>query len=229
MVTISADDVQLDLSGYAIRNEWFPEGIAMLRFYRPMVGYEMQGPGFERLTIRNGSFISPGESGIGLDLQSNEYRDASIGPGVDRPPGDTPSTHFRDTRHVIEDLRIEAGQVGIILQGKNNIVRNNRIVIDEDNAIIATGPNLLLENNLIEVRGIITGYAKAYGHSLPVQLIQADGAIVRNNRIRFIGSAGDHRPEAAFDVIESRDVLFENNTIEAIPALERHDAASSLR
>lgn len=229
MVTISADDVQLDLSGFAIRNEWFPKGIAMLRFYRPMGGYEMQGPGFERLTIRNGSFISPGESGIGLDLQSNEYREASGRHGVDIPPGETPSTYFRDTRHVIENLRIEAGQVGIIVQGKNNIVRNNRIVINEENAIIATGPNLILENNVIEIRGTITDYAKAYGHSLPVQLIQADGAIVRNNRIRFIGSANDHRPEAAFDVIESRDVLFENNTIEAIPALERHDAASSLR
>lgn len=229
MVTISSDDVLLDLSGYAIKNEWFPKGIAMVRFYRPMGGYEAQGAGFERLTIRNGSFKSPGESGIGLDLQSNEYRKAFDDLRVKIPFGETPVSFFRNTGHIIENLRLEAGRTGIIIQGKNNVVRNTRIVIDADNAIISTGPNFVLENNVIEVRGVITAFAKVYGHTLPVQLIQADGAIVRNNRIRFIGSASDHRPEAAFDVIESRDVLFENNVIEAIPALERHDAASSLR
>ena len=201
----------------------------MLRFYRSMGGYEKQGPGFERLTVRNGSFISPGESGVGLDLRSNEYQRAFDEIKVQIPRGETLISHFRNTAHVIERLHLEVGQAGLLIEGKNNAIRNNRIVIDADRAIIATGPNLILEDNVIEVRGIITDYAKVYGHSLPVQLIQADGAIVRNNRIRFIGSASDHRPEAAFDVIESRDVLFENNTIEAIPALERHDAASSLR
>lgn len=229
IVSMSADDIKLDLNGRSIENHWYPDGFPLIKFYREEDVQFPDGAGFVRTTVRNGVMLSDGESGVGIDFRSFEYQIGDGGVAIKIPVGETPKSYFRDTSHLIELLTLNAGLAGILIEGKNNTIRNNRIVVSGDRAIVATGPNLVLEGNVIEVRGSLTDHAKVYGHSLPVQLIQADGAIVRNNRIRFIGSASDHRPEAAFDVIESRDVLFENNTIEAIPALERHDAASSLR
>lgn len=229
IATISSDDVSIDLKGYAIENYWYPDGFSLIKYFRKDSPQYPDGAGFLRSTIRNGILISPGRTGAGIDFRSFEYKPRLDSPAIRIPDGATLESHFRDTSHLIEHLTLEADLVGILIEGKNNVIRNNRIVINADRAIVAIGPNLVLEDNVIEVRGAFNDFVSAHGHSLPVQLIQADGAIVRNNRIRFIGSASDHRPEAAFDVIESRDVLFENNVIEAIPALERHDAASSLR
>lgn len=229
LVTISSDGVTLDLSGHLIGNEWQPKGITMIRFLRYNGGYQFGDEGFRKLTIRAGRFKSPGESGVGFDLRSEDYkRNSEVSP-VRIPGGESPQSFFRDTSHVIEDVTLDTGNIAIMIDGANNVIRNNRIVVNGSRALIATGPNLILENNIIEIRGRPSEIESIKGYGIPVQLIQGDGAIIRNNTIRFIGSTSDHRPEVAFDLTESRKVLFDNNQLESIPALERRDTLSSGR
>lgn len=229
IVTLSADDIEINLQKHSISNNWYPAGITLFRYFNYEGSSFGRGRGFLRTTIREGKLSSPGDRGVALDLLSTEYplvRGTKI---AKLPEGATADQHFRETNHLIESLDIRSGEAGILVEGKGNVIRNNKIIIDGDRALLSRGPKLVLENNEIEIKGALTDEGRIYGRSLPIQLIQADGAIIRNNRIRFTGSGRDFRPEAAFDLIESRDVLFENNEVVGIPALERRDASSTVR
>ena len=187
-----------------------------------------------RTTIVNGSLLSQGRSGVGLNFQTQYRYPQFLNPWSPAriPSSVAPADRFAPTRHRLENLTIEAGNTGIIIEGSDNVIRNNHIVVDSATAIIAKGPGLILEDNIIEVRDTLDERFKpgfGDGVRLPVHLVQADGAIVRNNQIRYIGPAAWRKLPAAVELVESRDVLIENNRIDRIESIVRADAGSSSR
>src|SRR5690606_24320029 len=124
-------------------------------------------------------------------------------------PGQSLAEVFRQTSHRLEHLVIDAGRRAILIDGRDNIIRHNRIVVDGYTAIIAQGPGTVIEDNLIEVRGDLSHLAaqeQAADGANPfvIRLIQADGAVVRNNRVRLLDGAAPIA--AAVELVASRGV-----------------------
>ncbi len=138
-------------------------------------------------------------------------------------------TPFPVTRHILENLKIEAngnekdkpswnqdllGSHGVVIRGAQNIIRNCTIeVTHTDAGIYLFGPNQVIENNTIIFKGHLP-----QGMSAPIRLSLADGSIIRNNTI-IVQSEGANKPSAAISLIDSRNVVIENNTIEGVEAV----------
>ncbi len=233
IVLVGADDVSLDLAGHGISNDR-ELGYTLLRHHR----YE-PGRGhfhaFVHTRIHNGSLFSPGSRGVGIRLVSSRTYDT---PGFGKPvrlaQADRPANVFRDTAHVLEDLRIEAGRHAILVDGSNNVIRNNRIVVDSATAIVAQGPGVLIEDNVIEVRadlGLSPGpdQDSQTQTSAVIRLIQADGAVVRNNQVSLVDGRRQDPLPSAIELVASRGVSVENNIIRGMQAAVSADAASTHR
>ena len=231
IVLIGADDVSLDLNGHSIANER-QLGYTLVKHYR----YE-PGRGhfhsFARTRISNGSLVSPGSRGIAIRLVSaGAYGRTSFGVPVQVPTGMEAADVYADTGHLIEDLAVHAGSRAILVDGRNNVIRNNRITVDGTTAIVAQGPGIVIENNLIEVRGDLrqlSDFDRRTEARTPfvIRLIQADGAIIRNNEIRLVDVVGEGPLPAAIELIASRDVLVEENRMLGMRTAVNADAASS--
>ena len=112
------------------------------------------------------------------------------------------------------------------MQGKNNIIRNCRI-IGGNGTVNLYGPNLLLEKNTI-----ILNSTEAQGPSdeqpIAIYLEDAAESIVRNNKIIVNGLPVINL--AAIVLTNSPDVLVEKNTITGTRNLYRmRDDRSSAR
>lgn len=97
-----------------------------------------------------------------------------------------------------------AGGGAINIQGAGTLIRNCVIETDDGNAIWIYGPNAVIENNVIIVHGT-NRLREADG---AIRLIQADGTIIRNNKI-VIKDNANHRGISTFD---TGSITVENNT-----------------
>ncbi|MGE0798120.1 MAG: right-handed parallel beta-helix repeat-containing protein [Lautropia sp.] len=231
IVRIGSDDVTLDLRQYTISNQWTPHGMPLIDFHRGDPA--RAGFGHLRSTLRNGTLISPGPFGGGIQLRFPGLLGTSDrGHPAKVPPDTALADVFPDTRHLIENLTIHAGRHAIVIDGRNNVIRNNRLIVDGETAIIAIGPGTVIEDNDIEVRGQrrdVSADAGDRPRSYPIRLILADGAIVRNNRIRFAGAVPRVRGPAAIQLRQSQRVVAENNRAERVIQLVDSDLQSTHR
>jgi hypothetical protein len=233
IVLIGADDVSLDLGGHTIANDR-ELGYTLVRHdrYEPGRGHSHA---FARTRVGNGRLLSPGSRGIGIRLVSTgPYGSAAFGAPVPLSAGRMPVNVFPDTAHRVEDLVIEAGSRAILIDGRNNIIRNNRITLQGITAIVAQGPGVVIENNLIDVRADLRGWSehdrrREAQAPFVIRLVQADGAVVRNNRVRLLHAAAPEPLPAAVELVASRDVVVEENRFEGMRAAVSADAASSYR
>lgn len=232
IVRIRANDVTINLAKHTVSNEMRP-GMTMIWFSRFARG-KPDGTRLRRARISNGRLVSPGAMGVGIDLLASKpygTRSLEIAP---LPDGAQLEDRFEDTRHLIDFMIIVAGKRGIQIDGKNNVIRNNRIVVDSATAIVAQGPGTVIENNIIEVRNNLSFHSdqdriKESRTLFPIRLLQADGAIVRNNQIRLINPASATRLTAAIELVESNHVVLEGNRFHGIENLVHSDAKSSHR
>ncbi len=233
---VESDRVALDLAGHTIANQRL-FGVTLIGHFRyrtpgtpPLTHAEAT---IRSTTIRNGRLISPYRDGIGIRLGRLPGDGLLIRTRpVAIPQGQSVTTFFPETRHLIEDLTIEAGNSAILIDGRDNVIRNNRIIVDSAAAIIAMGPGLVLENNLIEVRDTVEppGDPPAPREALerfPIRLIQADGAVVRNNRIRFVNADRGRTLPAAIGLVASRAVRIVGNQVLGTTALVAADPEST--
>lgn len=232
MIRIRANDVTLDMAGHTVSNEMRP-GMTLIWFSKFTRG-EPDGTRLRQIRVRNGKLVSPGPLGIGIDLlASKPYGSRSL-LAVSPPEGVQVTDLFEDTRHVVDSMTIVAGKRAVEIDGKNNVIRNNRMVIDGATAIVAQGPGIVIENNLIEVRDD-PRFASDHGRGFdprtpfPIRLIQADGAIIRNNEIRLTSHGAHKRLPAAIELIASKDVVIEGNRVRGMDALVHSDSKSSHR
>ena len=235
---MQSDDVELDLSNHLVSNDR-EAGYTLLSHFN----YTPSGSTYRnirRTSIRNGTLRSPYADGIGVWLAKNSglflaevlapYR---LGGRVQLVEPES------ETAHLLENLTIDATKLAILIDGRNNIIRNCRIIVDSSTAFVSRGAGLIFENNVIEVRDTLEAryrIAALWGRSdppvidLPIHLIQADGAIVRNNRIEFAGSTARKARKsipAAIELVESSDVLVEGNETRGMDAFVRDDSKSS--
>ena len=232
LVRIRSSGVTLDLGGHTVSNA-MQHGMTMIWFSRFAVG-ESGGTRLLTARIANGHLVSPGSSGVGIDLTaSRPYGQRSLQPAP-VPEGVRASDLFADTRHIVESMTIAAGKRGIQLDGRDNIIRNNLIIVDSPIAIVAQGPGIVIENNVIEVRNDLSQFSEQAKKvesrtPFPIRLIQADGAIVRNNRIRLVQPAAHGPLPAAIELLQSADVLVESNQFEGVGSPVQADSDSSYR
>ncbi len=233
IVLVAADDVSLDLAGHGISNER-ELGYTLVRHYRYQPG-RGHDHAFARTRIHNGSLISPGSRGVAIRLVSAKPRgDAEFGVPAPVPAGKTAADVHVDTAHRLENLVIAAGNRAVLIEGTNNVIRDSRIAVDSATAIVAQGPGVMIENNLIEVRADLRALSDSDRSTeartpFAIRLIQADGAIVRNNEIRLIDVTGHGPLPAAIQLVASRDVTVEGNRMHGMQAIVTADEASSHR
>jgi hypothetical protein len=233
VILIGAHDVRLDLRGHAISNDR-ALGYTLVKHYQHVPGRK-HVHWFKRTHIRNGSLVSPGSKGIALRLiAAGMYGPEGFGTVAEVPQGAQPADIFLDTSHLIDGLKIEAGRRAILIDGKNNVIRNNRITVDAATAIVAQGPGIIIENNVIEVRNhleALSEFDRSIDSKTPfaIRLIQADGAIVRNNEIRLLDREGRGGLPAAIDLVSTRGALVEGNVFGGMEAAVHADDQSSYR
>ena len=231
LVLIGADEVVLDLGGHTVANARAP-GYTLVRQDRHVPG-RVQSHWFAGTVVRNGHLASPGSAGTALRLVSApRYGPRGFGDPAAFAPGQSLADVFRRTRHRLEHLVIDAGRRAILIDGQDNVIRQNRIVVDGHTAIVAQGPGVVIEDNLIEVRGDLSGYAEherlaEEADPFVIRLIQADGAVVRNNQVRLL--RGTAPLAAAVELVASRGVRLESNRVDGIARLVQADEASDYR
>ena len=120
---------------------------------------------------------------------------------------------FPNTNYRLERLRIEANNwAGIELKGGSNTVRGNTISVNRVSGLVVWGPRQVIENNTIVFKG-----KPAAPNDAPIKLHLADNSIIRNNTI-VIEGWGD-KPDAAISIIDSKNVVIENNKIIGVKQL----------
>lgn len=228
IVLVGADDVTLDLAQHTVANGRVP-GYTLVRQDRHIPG-RSQSHWFTGTVVRNGRLLSPGSTGIGIRLVSAQrYGPRGFGEPAVGAPGQALEQLFADTRHRLEQLDIAAGHRAVLMDGRGNVIRDSRIVVDGYTAIVAQGPGTVIEDNLIEVRADLSGLTgeergDEAARPFAIRLIQADGAVVRNNRIRMLGSGVPLA--AAIELVASRGVTVTGNQMEGFLAAVRGDSAS---
>lgn len=114
---------------------------------------------------------------------------------------------------LIENLHINArdgnisssARAGAInIQGAGTIIRNCVIETSAGTALWIFGPNAVIENNTI----IVHGAAPLREADAPIRLHQADGAIIRNNKIVIKNNAN----RRGISVFDTGAITVENNT-----------------
>ena len=140
---------------------------------------------------------------------------------------------MRETRHEVSNLKIVAGQaadkrgdrfnnIGVGIVGAANVVRGNTIVVTDPYAgIYLVGPNQVVEDNVIILKG-----DAAAGSSAAIKLHLAHGSVIRNNKIILQGFTPP--VDRAIVLIESKDVIVEGNLIYGVErTVKLWDAQSS--
>jgi hypothetical protein len=122
---------------------------------------------------------------------------------------------------LLSRLNIRAGGRGVIRSGAGNTIRDSTIEVDGATAIFLHGRNSIIENNTIIV------HARAAGpNDAVIKLRDADGAMIRNNRIIY---KGDSRTATAINLLDSRNVTIKDNIVEGIDNLVRQTGKTSVR
>lgn len=146
--------------------------------------------------------------------------------------------NFPVTGHRLLNLTIDVGawgihpkrriwQSGVAIQGAGNEIRDSTITTSDAHAgIYLFGPKQIIENNTIIFKGSPSAPSGA-----PIKLHAADNSIIRNNTIVVEGWVG--KPDAAISLIDSRNVVIENNRIIGVKQLykvwdDRSDQRSSV-
>ena len=165
----------------------------------------------------NGPYREDGEPKRGVKMREESVELVPL------PHTYTPSTHFK-----AENLHIKSGGRGIIMVGADNVVRNNVIEVDSKVAVYLYGPRPIIEGNTFIVR-----LSEKDTTTLPaiLKLRDADGAIIRNNKFivkpDVLPWKTPGKAEAAINLLTSKNVLIENNTVMDTRQLLRKDEAST--
>jgi hypothetical protein len=214
-----AHDVEADLRGHLVTGEPFENVIGVRARERTSL-----------IKIRNGFIRTPGRHGVGVLMahHKNPGRFATEPGPEDLPPIDprslnVPWNYLPPTQYTAENLQIESGGRGAIMSGTGNVLRNNIIEVESATAAYLYGPGSVIEGNTFIVHQTKGEPAATLAI---LKLRDAHGTVIRNNRFIVKGVFAG-KAEAAINLLESKDVVIEGNTIEGAKVLVRKDAAST--
>jgi hypothetical protein len=226
---LEARDLDFDFQGHLASGLPF-ENITGINI-RPTATY---------ITIRNGIVKTPGPFGIGVwainykHAVFDSFAEEDIPPlrSTYNKPGGVPHVlnypwdYQPATNYLLDALKIQSGGRGVILAGDGNTLRNSTVDVDGAVAAYFYGPNAVIEGNTFIVHRTADEYIPAT--SAILKLRDADNAIIRNNRFIFKGgSFSRDQAEAAINLLTSKNVRIENNSIEGVKAFVRKDDATT--
>ncbi|PHV04081.1 hypothetical protein CSQ96_27600 [Janthinobacterium sp. BJB412] len=191
LLEVAASDVILDLARHTLHSDGDSSGIVAWRERkegRPMP---------QNITIRNGVIDI---RGLGTAVS---FIDRWPMNEIDKPaPEDFPG--FKKTTIILENLLIKTDNVGIMLEGDGNIIRNCIIESDGDSAIMMAGRNGQIFNNRIILtepfrptwlsrESYLDQLTKLHEfRKIPraaIALHRATGTVIRGNRIEVKGKS----------------------------------------
>jgi adenylate cyclase class IV len=172
-----------------------------------------------------------------------KYLDYETTREVDHPEGEDRTylfgsqklpPQYQDARITIDNMNIFATYRGVQLADNHNTIRNSTIEVDDNTAIYLMGQYPIIENNTIIIhsnKNNDTFTQKQYNIQIKdgaIKLRDAKGGIIRNNRIIYKGGfLGFGKAPVAINLLDSKDVLIEGNTIEGFDKLVRENGDTS--
>jgi hypothetical protein len=140
---------------------------------------------------------------------------------------------YQDAHITIDNMNIFATYRGVQLADNHNTIRNSTIEVDDNTAIYLMGQYPVIENNTIIIhsnKNKDTETQKKYNIQIKggaIKLRDAQGGIIRNNRIIYKGGFFGGKAPVAINLLDSKDVLIEGNTIEGFDKLVRENGDTS--
>jgi hypothetical protein len=244
-IAFNAKDVELDLQGHTIRiGRSLYNHVAVFGGARTVIkngtieaidGLPVYGVGLEE-------YLRPWEPGFSYDKLIEQGRVKWLQAfylEFTLSRGDMDNYPTREL--VLENLTIRARHNAIVLQGKNNVIRNCRIEGGNE-TLLLYGPNPQIINNKIVLNGKdfevpemknmghvqrkLLSVGKLENYPVALWLEDADNAVVSGNTIVVKGSAKDAQ---AIALTNSRNVHIENNTIRGVEhSYQLRDVQSSI-
>lgn len=205
------------------------------------------------LLIKNGSVFVPGDgnpraANIGVSLIQHQPKESFICSPMGRgdcedvsasewteknPVFNKPNAYF-DNEYKLENMNVEAGWRAVEIVGGRSVVRNSVLEVDSNTAIYILGHAPIIENNIIIVHNKINmNRENSKDHIVKVEggaikLRDAKGGIIRNNKIIYKGGFFSWgKAPVAINLLDSKDVLIENNTIIGFEKLVRENGDTS--
>jgi hypothetical protein len=201
------------------------------------------------IVLRNGSVQSKGRvsHGVRHDPSGSSYmqtnsNDSSKTCRVVYPPCEDISylyainklpPKYQDANITIDNMNIFATYRGVMLADNHNTIRNSTIEVDDNTAIYLMGQYPVIENNTIIIhsnKNNNTEYQKKWNIQIKdgaIKLRDAQGGIIRNNRIIYRGGLFGGKAPVAINLLDSKDVVIEGNTIEGFESLVRENGDTS--
>lgn len=203
----------------------------------------------KNILIKNGTLSVKGEQAIGVynsntslliktPAENNKIRwcrlsypeceEVSYLNSIDKLP-----PQYQDAHITIDNMNIFATYRGVQLADNHNAIRNSTIEVDDNTAIYLMGQYPVIENNTIIIHSNKNGDTetqKKYNIQIKdgaIKLRDAQGGIIRNNRIIFKGGLFSGKAPVAINLLDSKDVLIEGNTIEGFDKLVRENGDTS--
>lgn len=140
---------------------------------------------------------------------------------------------YQDANITIGNMHIFATYRGVQLADNHNTIRNSTIEVDDNTAIYLMGQYPVIENNTIIIhsnKNNDTFTQKQYNIQIKdgaIKLRDAKGGIIRNNRIIYKGGLFSGKAPVAINLLDSKEVLIEGNTIEGFENLVRENGDTS--
>jgi hypothetical protein len=159
---------------------------------------------------------------MGYQWNTSNTRFSDRGVGAELSRADSIDDYV-STGFVLEDLTLEATEIAVILQGRNNVIRRCKI-IGGNSTVNLYGPGLVFEDNEIMMTA---SEPKSKGEApIALYLEDAEGAVVRNNRITLRGKVTGAE---AIVLKNSANVVLQNNSVNGgIQTYKLLDPQSSL-
>jgi len=226
LIGIKGGDVNIDMANHILHSDGHSSGIyTAARSNRGSAEYMKSNYGREtrNITIKNGVIDLRGlGTGVALINHWDMHRiDAEI-------PENIPD--YEKSNFVLENLLIKTDNIGIILEGEGNTIRNCIIESGGSAAITMAGPGGKIINNTIilknplragsmtginfgnlESRNIVEFIQEKQAPKAAIALHQANGTVISGNRIEVMGSSASRHSIYLTD--SSKDVKIEGNTI----------------
>ncbi len=213
MLAVMADNVTVDMANHMLHSDGHSSGIVAVRIDRG------ERPVPKNIVIRNGVLDLRG-LGTAIKVLDNWPMDDINTPAPKDFPG------FKKSGVLLENLLIKTDNVGVMLEGDGNVIRNCVIESGGDSAVMMAGPNgKILNNRIVLVEPIVPTWLKYRGYidqlinlrefrKMPraaIALHQATGTVIRGNRIEVKGKSETRHNIYLTDA--SIGVKIEDNTI----------------
>ncbi|WP_219136720.1 right-handed parallel beta-helix repeat-containing protein [Janthinobacterium sp. UMAB-60] len=234
LLGVIANDVTVDMANHTLHSDGHSSGIVAVR-----IDKEDEKPVAKNITIRDGVLDI---RGLGTAVEVIDHWPMY---SIDEPvPKNFPG--FKKSGVVLDNLLIKTDNVGVILEGDGNIIRNCVIESGGDSAIMMAGPNGQILNNIIVLTDPLIptwlanaseGYLYQYENlsksrnnpRAAVTLHQANGTLISGNRIEVKGKSTTRHNIYLTDA--SIGVRVESNTIVGVdaPVVLMKDSTATLK